>query len=202
MQDNRTEIQKELLKKADQYLNEDDNKIGSLEDHERISTLDRIDMINSMLVKLAYFCVDQKDNSSQSYNKEAIYQETSTKLNNVLDMYGDGELPVISVVHFFTSLYYPCQEGYYPCLVGSYYDSLDAIYARNSAELNDLVRVQLQMDPRYHLSDLHTGMNVNNTQQQQHSNAIEEEMYQHVLQPNEHQIVQQLGTQLDHMSLL
>lgn len=198
MQNNCTEIPNKLLDKANKYLTECDDKIGSLEDNERISVQDQIDMVNSMLVKLAYFYLDQKDNSSQSYDKEAIYQETSLKLNDVLNMYSDGELPATSVINFFAATYYPCREGYYPYLVGSYYDSLDTIYARNSEELNDLIRVQLQMDPRYGLDE---NGSANNAQQQHNAIMEEEQINPHILQQSESQTVQQLGQQLDQVNL-
>ncbi len=174
MKDNYTEVQYKLLNKAGQYLMNEEERENSLEDHERQVMQDQTQKINSMLLELAYFSLDQKSDSSQNYNTEAIYKETISKLEYVLDMYEEGELPIAHVIQFITNSYYPRDSEYYPYHVGSYYSALDTVYARNLDELNDLIRVQLQMDPRYGLDENTNANNANNIQQQ-HNGIMEEE---------------------------
>ncbi len=154
-------------------MNEEERE-NSLEDNEWKMMQDQIDRINSILLELAYFSLDQKCDSSQSYNTEAIYKETISKLEYVLDMYEEDELPVAHVIQLITLSYYPRNSEYYPYHVGSYYSALDTVYARNLDELNDLIRVQLQMDPRYGLDENTNANNANNIQQQ-HDGIMEEE---------------------------
>ncbi len=174
MKDNYTEVQYKLLNKANQYLMNEEERQRSLEEDEWHVMQDHTQRINSMLLKLEYFYFDQKSDSSQSYNTEAIYKETISKLEYVLDMYEEGEMFIDDVIQFITLSYYPCGEGYYTYHVGSYYSALDTVYARNLDELNDLIRVQLQMDPRYGLDENTNANNANNIQQQ-HNGIMEEE---------------------------